>query len=211
MIGSKKALAASKPYFQYTCTALAASEASGLKRIVAPLEPPVFECLSYVPEECQARRSKMGASEPSSQQSCVNCKVEPFARIDSMLEITGVNLSSIYCARPAKSKSGGKKSDVNFLRKELRQWSFVISCDSLDEFKVKLAQHLQPMAKQEVIIDDEGSFSFSQDEHADDFLGKFVLIKDIKQNEYSPGDIEQHMLHSWKDNAYTFDMHFMLS
>lgn len=37
--------------------ALAPQLASGLKRIVAPLLPPVLESLSYVPAACHARRT----------------------------------------------------------------------------------------------------------------------------------------------------------
>lgn len=40
-----------------TRPALAPSESSCLKRMVPPWEPPVFEILSYVPEECHANLS----------------------------------------------------------------------------------------------------------------------------------------------------------
>jgi len=34
--------------------------------MVAPFEPPVFDSLSYVPEQCHARRTRTGPAEPSS-------------------------------------------------------------------------------------------------------------------------------------------------
>lgn len=57
--GSRKSRAAFNPAF-------APWSPSGAKRMVAPLLPPVFVWVSYVPDACQARRSSTGPNEPSS-------------------------------------------------------------------------------------------------------------------------------------------------
>ena len=58
--GSRKALATSNPAFS-------GSAASVANLMPAPLLPPVPVAASYVPEECHAKRMRMGAIDPSSQ------------------------------------------------------------------------------------------------------------------------------------------------
>ena len=59
LTGSRKARAVASPAFS-------GSAASVLKRMPAPLEPPVPLASSYVPLLCHASRMKIGAREPSS-------------------------------------------------------------------------------------------------------------------------------------------------
>ena len=57
-MGSRRATALSRP-------ALPPCASSSLKRMVPPPLPPVLDILSYVPEECHARRTIVGPKSPS--------------------------------------------------------------------------------------------------------------------------------------------------